>query len=118
MQEDSKVVVEERLDLGGEVGGEVVDDAVQLQADGGLVVEVAQEVDEVLGAGGVGDPSGDVALMHVEPGEEHGGAVAAVLELPAHGDARHRRPGRVDPALGLDAFSSTDHTMALSGGLR
>ena len=30
--------------------------------------------------------AGDVAVVHVETGEQHGGAVAAVLELASHRD--------------------------------
>src|SRR5919199_3549081 len=60
VQEDPRVVVEERLDFRGEVGREVVDDAVQLHAGWRLVVEVGEEVDEVLGPRRVGDPGADV----------------------------------------------------------
>src|SRR5215204_2090431 len=45
---------------------------------GGLVDQVGEEGDEVLGASGVGDPPGDAAIVHVEGGEQLGGAVAAV----------------------------------------
>ena len=75
----------------GAVGLEVVDDAVQVQPGGGLGDEIGEERDEVLRAGRVGHPPGDVAVVHVEGGEQHGGAVAAVLELAAHRDAGHRR---------------------------
>ena len=87
--------------LAGGVGGEVVDDAVQFQSGRGGGDEVAQERDEVVRAGRVGDPPGDVAVVDVEPGEQHGGAVAAVLELAPHGRTWDRRLGRVDTRLGL-----------------
>src|SRR5919106_2566414 len=80
VQEDVGPVFEERLNFGGEMRREVVDDAVQLHPVGGLGVEVGEELHEVVGAGRVGDPGGDVAFVHVETREQHSGAVA-VLEL-------------------------------------
>ncbi len=119
VQEDPGMVVEERLDLRGEVGRKVVDDAVQLHAGGGLVIEVGQEGDEVLGASRVRDPGGDVALVPVEPGEEHRGAVAAVLELLRTATpGRAGRVGLMRLLAWMPDFSSTDQTTALSGGLR
>ena len=80
----------------------------------------ARNATKFVGAGRVGDPAGDVAVVHVEAGEQHGGAVAAVLELAAH-----RRPRAPPGLVGLTRlvawipdFSSTDHTTALSGGFR
>ena len=123
------MVVEERFDGGGAVGGEVVDDAVQLHPARGLGDEIGEEGDEVLGAGRVGDPPGDGAVVHVEGGEQHGGAVTAVLELATHRDpgdpwspsSRAGIAGRVGLTrllAWIPVFSSTDHTTALSGGFR
>lgn len=63
----------------------------------GLGEEIAEEVDEVLRLGRVGHPTGYVALVHVEGGEQHGGPVQLVLELPMHRCPGDRRAGRVDP---------------------
>jgi hypothetical protein len=78
-------------------------DAVQVEPDRCLGHQVAEEVNEVVTAGRVGDPAGDGALVDAQPGREHGGAVAAVLELLAGREARDGRPRGVDAALGLDA---------------
>jgi len=51
VQEHVGVGVEELLDRLGPVGGQVVHDAVQLHAGGGLVDEVLEEGHEVLRAG-------------------------------------------------------------------
>ena len=91
----------------------------------GVWHEVGEEVDEVLRPGGVGDPGGDTAVVDVQAGEEHGGAVAPVLELPAAGQPLSSLGGRqcrlswVDTALGLDAALFVHHhTMAFSGGFK
>src|SRR5207248_419306 len=67
----------------GRVSRELVDDAVHRQAGRRLFHDVAEELHEICRAGRVGDPGRHAALVHGEPGEQHGGAVAAVLELLA-----------------------------------
>src|ERR1039458_5922826 len=75
--------------------------AMEGEALRGELHQVTQELDEVVAPGRVSHPSGDVALVHVEGGEEHGRAVALVLELPSGGLAGNGRFGGVDPGLGL-----------------
>ena len=60
------VLVEELLDLGCRVRGEVVDDAMQFETLGRVGDEVVEELDEVVRAGAVGHPAGDVAFVDVE----------------------------------------------------
>ncbi len=72
------------------------------EAGGRLGHQVGQELDEVLRAGGVGDPPGHAPLMDDEAGEEHGRAVAAVAVVAPDEDVGHRRHRGVDAALGLD----------------
>src|SRR3989304_5434739 len=82
VQHDPALVsVEELVDLVGGVGGEVVDDAVEFVSFRGDRDQVGEELDEVVRAGRVGDPTFDVALMDVEAGEEGDGAGTGGLEL-------------------------------------
>ena len=119
VQEHAGMRVEELLDGRGAVRGEVVDDAVQLEVTWGLRDKVGEELDEVGASGRVGDPSGDGAVVDVEPGEEHGGAVTDVPVVAS--PPRTSTAGLVgftrDLAWIWD-FSSTDHTTAFSGGFR
>ena len=119
VQEHVGMSVEELLDVGGPMRGEVVDDAMQLERSWGLGDEIGEELDEVRGAGRVGDPSGDGAFMDVQPGEEHRGAVTHVAVVASSG-----APG-IAGLVGATRllawiwdFSSTDHTTAFSGGFR
>ena len=60
-----------------------------------------KKVHEVLRPGRVGDPPGDATVVDVEGGEEDGGPVALVFELPARRLSRDGWLGRVDSGLGL-----------------
>ena len=42
--------------------------------------EIGEELHEVLGWGFVGEPAGDTAVVRVERGEQHHGAVTLILE--------------------------------------
>ena len=98
---------------------EVVDYAVQVHTFGSLVHQVPQEGDEIVRAGRVGHPAGDVALVHVQAGEQHHGSVALVLELTPLGmPGTAGLVGLMRALAWMEVFSSTDHTMAFSGGLR
>ena len=66
---------------------------MQLQPDGSLGVQVGEEGNEVVGPRGVSDPASDVAFVHVDRGEQPGGAVPPVLELAPNRKAGCRWAG-------------------------
>ena len=79
MQVEARVTRQPGFDLGVLVGGIVVDDEVQLDPDGRLLLDVLQKAQPLaVGVAPVG-AGNDFALQVVQGGKERHGAVPAVI---------------------------------------
>ena len=117
MEGDPRMTVEPGADVGRLVGGHVLEDDMELAGGVGPLdmAEEGQEVGSRVASPGFG---GDLAGGHLERGEQARGAVPFVVVGVALDLASAASATSVlsDRAPGSPVFSSSDRTIARSGG--
>lgn len=107
-------------DGGGLVRRAVVPNHMQIQLGGGTAVDLPKELQKLLGPVPLGDAAEDLARQDAEGGIQTGRTVTLVVIGPPINLPRPERHtlGCVRSSAQICVFSSTDSTMALSGGFR
>src|SRR5438874_6148859 len=117
MKHEARMTIEPGARLGVLMRPVIVEDDVDDPADRNLGLNGVQETDELLVPVTLHAAPNDLAVEHVERGEQGGGAVALVV-------MRHRagppfligKPGWVGSSAWIWLFSSTESTRAWAGG--
>ena len=103
--------------LGMLVSSIVVDNDMDRFLLGHPDVDNGKEADELLMAMMLHTLANDLALKHIERGEQSGDAVTLVVVGHGASPTLFHRPGWVRSSAWIWLFSSTESTMAWSGGL-
>ena len=119
VQVKARVLVEPKLDLVMFVGGVVVEDQVEIEGFGRLLIDGAQEAQKLLMAVTPHALSDDRTGGDIKGGEQRSCSMPLVIMGHRAGPPLlDRQPGWVRSSAWTWLFSSTLSTMALSGGLR
>jgi hypothetical protein len=99
------------------VCGVIVDDQMQLALSWGFAVDLVEEADELLMPVAAHALADDLAIEHVQRGEQGGSAVALIIMvIVPQRPGLIGSPGCVRSSAWIWLFSSTDSTSACSGG--
>ena len=82
--------------VGGLVGGVVIEDQVHVELGGNLLVDADEESLELSGAVAPVQRADHFSRGHVQGGEEAGGAVAHIVVTATLRGARHHRQDRLE----------------------
>ena len=113
---EALVAAEPGAHLGMLVGGVVVEDHMDALAGRDIGLDGVEEADELLVAVALHAAPDDLALEHVEGGEQGGRAMPLVVVGRAKRPFFIGRPGWVRSSAWICDFSSTESTMAWAGG--